>query len=198
MGSANVWRRAHGAGGSLLTRTGQSVERSPRSDGHCRLSICLYAAENEDLALNLNRRLSWCGTTIDWVDCCARHNQSRRLGTLCDSLSLAVSAFPGHRLDVSRRLWTGRHPDATGCGTGRTRHRPTDRRLHTNVDTCQLVAGSARHVREALFLRRHCAWSAFSLQQCSGGILHVAAARATSAFGFSSLFAAVVFLDGPE
>ena len=124
--------------------------------------------------------------------------ESRRLDTVCDSVSLAVSTLSRDRVDVSRRLQSRRHPDAAGGRTRRPRHRATDRRLHVDVVAGEFIADVDGNVRQGFISWGNRARTAISLQQSARGILDVTATCAPLVAGISTLLAAAVYLDGFE
>src|SRR6185503_61878 len=182
----------------LPARARQSTERAARADSDRGLRFRLHTFENADDVINTRRRVSGRGATAHWLDRCARHTQSGRLGTLRNSFSLAVPTLSGNRLDVSRRLRSRRHPDAARRRAGRPRHRATDRRLHADAVAGEFAADGDGNVRTGLLRGSNRARVGFSLQQSTSGIFDVTTTSAALTTGVSTLLAAAVSLDGFE
>ncbi len=146
---------AFGAGITILAEIYLLVLVNPLSallglDSDRRLRLRLHATENAHDVINTRRCVSRRSAAPDRLDRGARHNQSRRLGSICHSLSLAVSTLSGNRVDVSRRLRPRRHSDAARRRAGRPRHRATDRRLHAHAAAGKFAADRHGNVRTCL------------------------------------------------
>ena len=74
----------------------------------------LHSAQDAHNARNRRGRRSWSAPAADRLGRSARFALARRMDSLRDFICLAVSALHGHRLDVPRRLWPRRNPDAPG------------------------------------------------------------------------------------
>src|ERR1051326_6366747 len=109
-----VWRQSHPDGRIIPRAVCEYVDGLAGDDGYCRVSFRLHAAENTDLAVDGAGRLSRCDAAFDGMDRGAGRDRCLGLGALCNSVSLAVSALPGDRLDVSRRLWPRRNSPVAG------------------------------------------------------------------------------------
>src|SRR5581483_909810 len=121
-----------------------------------------------------------------------------RLGAVCNSLSLAVSAFPRHRVDVSCRLRSCRHSHVARGRAGRPRHGPANHRVRGDARAREFAADSSGGVRKNLSRRRANSRPALSREQHPRGAFEIEPARAPIAAGFSALLAIVVRCDGSK
>src|ERR1041384_2104675 len=81
------------------------------------LFVCLHASEDAHNSVDRAGRFPWGDAAPDGLDGSSRRDRRGRVGAVCDSVSVAGSAFPGHRLAVSRGLRSRRHSHVAG---GRT------------------------------------------------------------------------------
>ena len=95
-----------------------------------------------------------CVASADWLGCGAWFAFAGRMGALCNSVFLAISALHGHRLDVSRRLCPRGNPHAAGCRSHWRRHVPPDRLHLGHSGLGERAAVAAGHGRDPLFFRR--------------------------------------------
>src|SRR6185503_10408844 len=76
--------------------------------------LFVYADEVADPSFDSRRRAPRRGTAADGIRRFERHADPRSVEPVLHPFHLAVSSFPGDRLDVSRRLRPRRHSDAAG------------------------------------------------------------------------------------
>src|SRR6266851_6694176 len=90
----------------------------------------------------------------DWLGRGQRKTRQRRVAAVSNSISLAVSAFPRHFVDVPRRLRARRNSNASGGGSRWDAHISSDHHYRWNAGWRQRIAiGVGACGRVVLFWR---------------------------------------------
>ena len=108
-------------GRCALSRSRSESRRERACPAHAgRLFVPLYSAQTANAHVYAGRRISRCHARVDWIRRRSREARLSSVATLRGSLPLAIPAFHGNCVDVSRRLCASR---VSGSSVGK-RERP--------------------------------------------------------------------------